>query len=168
MIREYQKKDFGSVKNIFWLTSAKKNFDSDKEKIAFQNKYLDFYLEHSKFKGLVYVEDNKVVGYIIGLHLMDAKLINDIDSLVDFKEHLKNEPSELHINFDPAYQGGGRGSKLLKAYEELIIDYDGNEIFLITLAGARNESFYLNNGYQLKASKTMNTSSLVLLTKSIK
>ena len=168
MISEYQTEDYNDVVEIFWLTSTKKSFEDESEKAEFQKKYLDYYLNHPQFIGLVFKEDKKVIGYIIGLHLFTKQQISSHPLLKSFQDCLGEYPSELHINFHPDYQGGGKGSHLIQAYEKHVKDNNGNEIFLITLEGARNVNFYLKNNYVIKSQQCINNAELVLMSRSVK
>lgn len=168
MIRNFNEKDFEALTDIFWLTSAKTDFESSDAKLSFQKKYLDDYLFHDDFIGLVYLEDDKVVGYIVGLlNLKDSYIINH-NMLKLFHDDILPHSTELHINFHPKYQGGGKGSKLISEFEKLVKSKNGENIFLITAKDARNVSFYQRNGYDVKSNKISQGSEIIMMSKCVK
>lgn len=170
MIREYQAQDYSDIVEIFWLTSAKKEFKDADEKEQFQRKYLDYYLEHSHFIGQVFIDEDlhKVVGYIIGVsHYHESELSEHL-LLKNFIKEIKSFPSELHINFHPDFQGGGRGSQLIHAFEQACVNKKSKGIFLLTAKGARNIGFYHKNNYLSICEKNLFGSDIVFMGKSIK
>lgn len=145
MIRPYTYEDYPSVREIFWETSTKTQFQNQEEKDQFQKQYLDFYIDHSDFIGFVYEENGFVEGYIIGLKVFDEKLFSLHLIYKNFKDLIKEYPSELHINLTQATQGKGVGSKLVNEFENALVT---NGVFLLTSKHARNFHFYLKNHYE--------------------
>ena len=165
MIQEYSKEFYQDVVEIFWLTSAKKNFESDQEKINFQHKYLDDYLTHKEKVCLVYTQNQKAIGYIIGVLSYTELEINQHALLKHFKNELKDYPTELHINFHPNFQGGGKGSQLIQAFEDKAFTKNSKGIFLLTGAQARNVHFYLKNDYLIICEKEINGLNILFMGK---
>jgi GNAT superfamily N-acetyltransferase len=145
MIRPYAVNDYPSVREIFWETSAKKDFKDQAEKDNFQKKYLDFYLDHSEFIGFVFEEEGEVQGYIIGLKYFALELYTLHPIYKNFTDLINEFPSELHINLTQSTQGKGVGSQLLSRLEQ---ELKTSGVFLLTNKSARNYQFYLKNNYQ--------------------
>jgi GNAT superfamily N-acetyltransferase len=145
MIRAYTHEDYPSVREIFWDTSTKTQFENQDEKDNFQKQYLDFYIDHSDFIGFVYEDNGFVEGYIIGLKIFDETLFTLHTIYKNFIELIKDYPSELHINLTGATRGKGVGSKLISEFENAL---ETTGVFLLTSKHARNFHFYLKNHYE--------------------
>lgn len=149
MIRPYAHADYPNVREIFWETSSKTEFESEQVKERFQNIYLDYYLDHKDFIGLIYEndeDDKEVQGYIIGLKAFDNELFNLHPIYKNFSSLIKDYPSELHINLTGETQGKGVGSQLISDFEN---NLNTTGVFLLTSKHVRNFNFYLKNYYQV-------------------
>lgn len=158
------------VLEIFFESSAKKNFKSIKERADFQFKYLGYYLENYPELFLIFKDEDQVLGYICG-----CKNSADEDELMGIVPHYRtflNEyddfPSELHINMHTSARGKGIGSKLIREFEQLLIAGGVNGVHLITVPTARNVGFYRKNGYVFEHIRDYCGTDLLLMGKSLK
>lgn len=145
MIRTYALSDYPAIREIFWETSAKTEFKDQVDKDHFQEMYLDFYLDHPEFLGLVYEDEGQVQGYIIGLKVFANELFSLHPIYKKFAQLIKDYPSELHINLTQSTQGKGVGSQLICEFEKSL---SSKGVFLLTSKHAGNYHFYLKNQYQ--------------------
>lgn len=96
------------------------------------NRLKDIY-DSPKFKGLVYIDNGKILGAILGnIECWDK----------GFKYFLK----EFFI--DNNCQGRGIGSSMIDFMENELKKINVNSIELYTLRGRQTEGFYKKNGYE--------------------
>src|SRR3989338_3524103 len=113
-IQEATNTDLLQIKEIFFLTTAITNFESEDEKEEFFQKYLGTYLKG--YPGF-FLKDLEVLGYIVGDTQSDAwTKVHPYLSI--FSDLFSKYPAHLHINLHTKAQGMGGGSQLLKAFEE--------------------------------------------------
>lgn len=162
VIRAYEAQDYSKVLEVFWETSARKEFPSVAERQQFQHQYLDAYLDQLAF---VAVEHNQVMGYIIG-QLDTLKTEASWPAHLHlFREEYIQYPAHLHINCRSAVQGKGLGGQLLAALEAELRARGVKGLHLITAADARNVRFYKKYGYLEIAQRPWKTAQLLLLGK---
>jgi len=162
MIQKLNPSHFKDIRNIFWQTSSKNDFKDHREKEQFQNKYLEYYVNHKNSIGLVYIKDSKILGYILGISLFDQSIIEINPIYQDFLDEISVDMGELHINLHPNSQGLGIGSMLISAFEDHLAKSGCRFSFLITHHQAKNYMFYMKNQYQ---EIKRNSNGVVLLTK---
>lgn len=144
MIRPYQASDLTQVEEIFWETSARKEFANEQERRQFQHQYLDVYLSQIAF---VAIEGEQVLGYIIAQQDTLASESSWAAHLALFQDCYGQYPAHLHINCRSAAQGKGFGGQLLAALEHHLARLGASGVHLITAASARNVHFYKKYGY---------------------
>ncbi len=163
LIRPYQSSDYSRVVDIFWETSARREFSSTLEKEKFQQQYLDDYLTQI---ALVY-ETQTVAGYVVAtldtLGMREKWPLH----LNLFEDLYARYPAHLHINLASGLRGQGVGSQLLAALEKVLGEHKCTGVHLITSGAARNVSFYLQNDYSHKVERLWNDHPLLLLGKTL-
>lgn len=135
------------IDEIFFESSVKKTFKSEKERLDLRWKYLGFYLE--KYPDLVWVAySGKVLGYCLGMpKTRDTELYAAQPHLQVFEEHYKDYPAHLHINCHAEARGQGIGTKLVQELENDLRAENIKGVHLMTSRDARNHSFYQRLGY---------------------
>ncbi len=163
LIRPYQPSDYSRVVDIFWETSARREFNSTSEREKFQQQYLDDYLTQI---ALVY-ETQNVAGYVVAtldtLGMREKWPLH----LALFEDLYARYPAHLHINLTSELRGQGVGSQLLAALEKVLKEHHIPGVHLITSGAARNVSFYLHNDYSHKVERLWNDHPLLFLGKTL-
>ncbi len=135
------------IEDIFFESSAKKTFKSEKEKLDLKWKYLGFYLE--RYPDFVWVAfSEKVLGYCLGMPItQDDELYLAQPHLKVFEEQYKDYPAHLHINCHAMARGQGIGTRLIEELEREFRAMGVKGVHLMTSIDARNRKFYQRLGY---------------------
>jgi GNAT superfamily N-acetyltransferase len=167
VVTAFRPQDLAQVSAIFWETAARKMFQSIDERVHFQERYLNLYLENGI--ALVARLEGEVVGYIIGVTdtLARPDILQHNPHLKNFEDLFKRYPAHLHINCTERVRGQGMGGVLLQAFEAELRKLAVVGVHLITAAGARNISFYNKNGYEHRVERLWEGRSLLFMGKSL-
>lgn len=135
------------IEDIFFESSVKKTFKTEKEKLDLKWKYLGFYLD--RYPDYVWVAySRKVLGYCLGMpKTQDDELYAAQPHLKVFEEKYKDFPAHLHINCHVSARGQGIGTRLIEELEREFKSQGIKGIHLMTSSDARNRSFYQRLGY---------------------
>lgn len=158
-------RDQRELKEIFFETSAKKDFRDGAEKEAFYQKYLGFYLTH--YPQWVWIaKGSRVLGYVVGMpNTSDPKLHQLQPHLQTFQKYFKDYPAHLHINLHAEARGMGLGSKLL---QEMVIKLQQANItglHIMTGPDSRNKTFYQRLGFDFEVTLNFLSSPICLMGK---
>lgn len=161
------KKHHEYVTQIFFETSSRKTFYSEKEKNDFRHKYLDLYLESSEALCYVAHEGDDVIGYLVG-SLHTGELFTCMADYYDyFSKELVTFPAHLHINLTSQARGKGIGKILI---EEFIKELEAQKVpgvHIITLKSARNTHFYRACGFSFEKEDLSNSLGLLFMGRSL-
>jgi ribosomal protein S18 acetylase RimI-like enzyme len=150
MIVEYDKKYDEEVKDLLVeLQEHIENIDIEGYNIL-TNEYRELYFkktidEINKFDGkmLLYKDNNKVVGLVVGL------MNNDLEKQYDFIAPKRGKITELIVS--KSIRSKGIGTMLLKAMENYLKSQGCKNILLEVLAYNENAiKFYESNGYHAR------------------
>ncbi|MCH2534079.1 MAG: GNAT family N-acetyltransferase [Bdellovibrionales bacterium] len=146
------------IKTIFYLTSQKKDFDSDIEKQEFAEKWLMPYLDQFPEYTLVSIDKNNVVsGYLTGCpDTSNAMNTLNFNYMTLFQHLYQNYPAHFHINVHPNYQGKGIGKQLVHHFEDCLKPLNIKGTHIVTHPKALNINFYKKTGYVNTESQTEN------------
>lgn len=164
LIRPYQITDHESLQDIFWETTTRTQFTSINERVAFQEKYLESYLYQLAF--VAQIED-QVVGYIVSAPQTHPQGLYWSEHLSLFDDLYERYPAHLHINCTEKARGHGVGSLLVTKLESELKSRGARGLHLITLAGARNVSFYQKLGFSHKVERLWGGKPLLFLGKTL-
>lgn len=157
------------VNDIFFSTSSIKIFENSEAKERFFQKYLGIYQLKHPDHFICASEDEKILGYICGA--VNSKSERELYiSLLHFKvfeDFYEKYPAHLHINISPEFSGKGLGSKLIKKYEEHLIDLGIIGVHLITNPTSRNVHFYQKNDYSFTCEREFNGHRLLFMAKTL-
>lgn len=158
-----------SVDFIFFETSSIKEFESTKIRQQFHQKYLGFYQEYYPEHFICVLENENVLGYICGAidSINDIRFFENLTYFHLFADLYKKYPAHLHINMGPSSSGKGLGSKLIRKYEQHLLDHDVNSVHLITSPKARNINFYKKNHYSFTCKRVCKGQTLLFMGKSL-
>jgi GNAT superfamily N-acetyltransferase len=164
IIRPYKTLDHEAVQEIFWETTTRTQFASINERVDFQEKYLESYLTQL---ALVAELKGQVVGYIVASISTDSDGAYWSEHLSLFEDLYHRYPAHLHINCAEEARGNGVGSLLVEKLEADLKVIGVGGLHLITLAGARNVSFYQKLGFNHKVERLWNGKPLLFLGKTL-
>lgn len=164
LVRPYQDTDHEFVQDIFWETSTRTQFASINERVDFQQKYLESYLSEL---ALVAELNQSVVGYIVASTTTHIEGASWSEHLSLFDDLYQRYPAHLHINCAEEARGSGIGSRLVERLESDLKGLGVGGLHLITLAGARNVSFYQKLGFSHKIERIWNGKPLLFLGKTL-
>lgn len=140
------------VSEIFFESSTKKTFQDQKEREAFEWKYLGFYLSHYPEFAWIALKDQQVLGYAVGMPFtQDPTLYTIQPHLKIFEEHFKNFPAHLHINCHENSRGQGIGKMLVQMLLEQMRKEGVPGLHIMTGPDSENRHFYkkLNFNFEL-------------------
>jgi ribosomal protein S18 acetylase RimI-like enzyme len=134
-----------TVKEIFFLSSSRKTFDSDEKKAHFYKRWCEDYMNYypDQFYIMKESETDKVLGYLSGCDNSVNSLEQlDVPGHMDFKDLFELYPAHFHINFHPDCRGRGLGGQLIEYYCRELSSRNISGVHLITSPDAANVSFY--------------------------
>jgi ribosomal protein S18 acetylase RimI-like enzyme len=152
------------LKEIFFLTSQRKQFLNQQEKEEFYQKYLGCYLQLKAPWNLAYSDNGKILGYIVG-DKTSLEYIKFHAYLSLFTEEMKTYPAHLHINIHPTAQGRGLGSKLIENFEKELKKQGVRGVHLLTSPHDLNVKFYHKNGYSFTREREFHQTPLLFMAK---
>ncbi|MCB0420313.1 MAG: GNAT family N-acetyltransferase [Bdellovibrionales bacterium] len=141
------------IREIFFLSSLRKDFITEEEKENFFNRWTQYYFDFcpdSLFLALDTITQ-KTLGYLTGCEdsqLALPLLSSQIPSYPLFSDQFQQYPAHLHINLHPESRGRGIGSHLISQYIQKIKQMDLTGVHIITSPKAQNVSFYQKNGFE--------------------
>lgn len=150
------------IRDIFFLTSPRKTFETEESKEKFFEKWLSYYLDFRPdyfYLALSKGEEQiRVLAYLSVEpdSLKSKNFFADHAHYLLFEDYYEEFSAHLHINAHPLMQGLGLGSMLLTFAEKDLKIKNICGIHLITSPIARNVSFYRKNGYLKEVVRTLN------------
>lgn len=153
------------LKEIFFESSAKKEFKDQKEKDDFFWKYLGFYLVN--FPDYVWIARlGRILGYVVGAPITNDPQIYEIQPhLKSFEAFFNDYPAHLHINCHAEARGLGVGSKLLKELENKLQEAQITGLHIMTSPESRNKNFYKRLGFDFEVTLNSSGSPILLMGK---
>lgn len=147
LIVPYEEKYLPEMREIFFESSTKKDFEDEVQREAFIHKYLGFYLTHFADLTLVCVSD-KVMGYVVAAPVSDGSELWKVQPHMPlFQEQFVEFPAHLHINCHHESRGQGIGSKLILEMEKKLKALKITGVHIITGPNSDNKRFYEKLGF---------------------
>jgi GNAT superfamily N-acetyltransferase len=157
----------GEIIRIFFESSRIQSFESEAAKNAFQDKWLNAYIDDMPEQAIVAVtDDGKVAGYLTGCFNSAAakRTQHQMEFNKENVEALYREyPAHLHINIDASMRGAGAGARLIEEFARRCRAEGVSGIHLVTAKGARNVRFYERNGFSEVISRSWKGAELLVL-----
>lgn len=167
IIRNFEEKDLPEMKQIFFESSTKKDFNNEDEKEAFYQKYLGYYVKHFPDLAFVALKD-KVLGYVVAAPVSDSSDLFKIQPhLPLFQEEFAIYPAHLHINCHRESRGQGIGSKLILEIEKKLKELRITGVHIMTGPLSENRSFYKKLGFDHTIEQNFHGSPILLMGKSL-
>ena len=156
------------VEEIFYRSSAVKEFASPQAKQAFFERWIGYYRDSEAARLLLaLVSGSQVAGYLTGC--VDsggaARLYRDIPYYGLFEDHFDAYPAHLHVNCHPAFRNQRIGSRLVQAFTEAASQEGVGGIHVVTEPQARNVAFYRRCGFSYAVTRHWRDKELLLLGK---
>ncbi len=164
IISRVEKKDVPELREIFFESSARKDFKDEAERDIFYRKYVGLYLEEAPELALV-AKSDKILGYILGMEKNEGEVRVLQPHLEIFSDLFERFPAHLHINLHKDSRGLGIGSKLLIEFENLLSKKGVAGVHLMTSPSSRNSSFYRKNGYLFEETREYSGNGILFMGK---
>ena len=107
------------IDDIFFQSSATRDFCSQEEKQAFREMWLGRYIEKHRSSFFVALDpDGRAVGYLAGC-LETRKYFshfNDVDYFRSIEDICRDYPAHLHVNVAERYRNRGLGTALVRRF----------------------------------------------------
>lgn len=165
IIRHFEESDIPEIREIFFESSAKKDFKDEFEKEFFFEKYLGFYLR--RFPRFAFVAfEHKVLGYVVGApYSLDEELLELQPHMNTFQGYFNKFPSHLHINCHFEARGQGIGRNLIATFEQELKNLHIKGLHIMTSPDAVNKKFYSSLGFHDHILEDFNGSSILFMGK---
>jgi GNAT superfamily N-acetyltransferase len=140
----------GDIDDIFFQSSAKRDFCSQEEKQAFRERWLGRYIE--KHHGSFFVAldaDGRAIGYLAGCLENPTTLshFNDVAYFRSIEDICRDYPAHLHVNVAERYRNRGLGTALVGRFVEWAKLHSLEGIHVVTSSTARSIPFYQRSGF---------------------
>lgn len=155
------------LREIFFEASTKKDFESDKIREAFFEKYLGYYIRtHPE---LIWVaKSDRILGYItLSLTSDDTELLQLQPHLEIFKAQFRNYPAHIHINLHHESRGMGLGSKLMKTVMQYLKSLNISGLHIMTGTESSNREFYKKLGFDFELALDFKGATILLMGRKI-
>lgn len=143
--------DLPYVRDVFFLSSTRKEFKSAHDRETFWDNYTRYYLyEKPDYNLIASTVDRPVSGYLMGCDDSAAALPFYKDRLAfyaHFADQFEAYPAHFHINTHPDKRGMGIGSYMLNRFVETLRERGVRGVHLVTSPDAENRAFYQKNGF---------------------
>jgi GNAT superfamily N-acetyltransferase len=138
------------IDDIFFTSSATRDFSSQKEKQAFRDMSLGRYIERHRSSFFVALNDTgRAVGYLAGCLESPITLshFNDVAYFRSIENICRDYPAHLHVNVAERYRNRGLGTALVGRFVELARLHSLEGIHVVTSSAARSLPFYRRSGF---------------------
>jgi GNAT superfamily N-acetyltransferase len=138
------------IDNIFFTSSARRDFSSPEEKQVFREMSLGRYIESHRSSFFVVLDaDGRVVGYLAGCleNPMTLSHFNDIAYFRSIEDICRDYPAHLHVNVAERYRKRRLGTALVGRFVEWAKVHSVKGIHLVTSSTARSIPFYRRSGF---------------------
>ncbi len=160
-------KDLAELREIYFETSAKKDFRNEQEREAFFRKYLGHYLEHYAEYFWI-AKSDRILGYMAGSPVTRNEAFYELQPhLRTFESFYETYPAHLHVNFHSDARGMGLGSKLFLELEKQFQRMNITGVHIMTGPDSRNKSFYQRLGFNFEVTLDFQGTDILLMGKSL-
>ena len=157
------------IKEIFFLSSSVKNFESDEHKETFFKKWCGDYFIHYSEEFYLFLDDsNFLLGYLSGCSdSIKSHEVLKVPAQKLFINEFNDYPAHLHIKFHPRARGLGLGSILVDRYCRDLVHKQIVGVHLVTSPEALNVTFYRRLGFTYEVIQEVNGNPLLFMGKSL-
>jgi ribosomal protein S18 acetylase RimI-like enzyme len=147
------------LKEIFFLTSSRTIFSSEKSKEEFFYGWTEYYLKSEPehvYLAFTDTGSSRLAGYLMGaVNSREGTCEAGVPALALFRDLLNDYPAHLHINAHPSAQGQGVGLQLVAAFLADLTARQAPGVHIVTAPDAHNVAFYDKNGFDFKETRTL-------------
>ena len=152
------------LRQIFFESAAIKEFSSPDAKEKFYHRWCGTYIEHWPDWCLLAVEDQKLLGYLVGCpDSTEALQVLTMPGFDIFSEYFSQFPAHLHMNIHHSCRGQGVGQELVERFCRTLQREALAGVFIITAAMSRPTHFYMKNGFNHSYTRDYGSSALILM-----
>ena len=140
----------GDIDDIFFQSSATRDFCSQGEKQAFREMWLGRYIEkHRSSFFVAFDTDGRAVGYLAGCleNPITLSHFNDVAYFRSIEEICQGYPAHLHVNVAERYRNRGLGTALVGRFVEWAKLHSLEGVHIVTSNTARSIPFYRRSGF---------------------
>src|SRR5262245_16088889 len=140
----------GDIDDIFFISSARRDFSSPEEKHAFRDMSLGRYVESHRSSFFVALNDGGgAVGYLAGCleNPITLSHFNDVAYFRFIEDICQDYPAHLHVNVAERYRNRGLGTAIVGPFVECAKLHSLKGIHLVTSSTARSIPFYRRSGF---------------------
>jgi GNAT superfamily N-acetyltransferase len=138
------------IDDIFFTSSARRDFSSLEEKQASREMSLGRYIEKHRSSFFVALDaDGRAVGYLAGCleNPITLSHFNDVAYFRSIEDICRDYPAHLHVNVAERYRNRGLGTALIGRFVERAKVHSVKGIHLVTSSTARSIPFYRRSGF---------------------
>lgn len=160
-------KDLAELREIYFETSARKDFRDESEREKFFQKYLGHYLEN--YPDYFWVaKTDRILGYMAGAPVTETPGFYALQAhLKTFENFYEKYPAHLHVNFHADARGMGLGSKLFLELEKQFQRMNITGVHIMTGPDSRNKSFYHRLGFNFEVTLDFQGTGILFMGKSL-
>jgi GNAT superfamily N-acetyltransferase len=140
----------GEIDDIFFESSARRDFCSREEKQSFREMSLGRYIAKHRDSFFVALDNARCVGYLAGCLENPTKLthFNDVSYFRYIEDICQDYPAHLHINIAERYRNRGLGATLVKRFADWAKLHSVGGIQIVTSSDSRSIPFYRRLGFR--------------------
>lgn len=154
------------IKEIFFLSTSVKNFETPEKKQAFFEKWCGDYLVHYPQYFFLLFNDGRLLGYLSAcLDSVESLKVLKVPALDVYEDRFAEFPAHLHINFHPDARGKGLGSLLVEELCSFLRNEKIVGVHLVTSPEAANVPFYKRLGFTVTDERTFKSGQLFFMGK---
>ena len=140
----------GDIDDIFFTSSARRDFCSQEERHAFREMSLGRYIEKHRSSFFVALDDaGHAAGYLAGCleNPLALNHFNDVAYFHSINDLCRDYPAHLHVNVAARHRNRGLGTALVGQFAQWAKLNSVEGIHLVTSSTARSIPFYRRSGF---------------------
>ncbi|CAK0764454.1 N-acetyltransferase [uncultured Gammaproteobacteria bacterium] len=151
--------ELAALREIFFQSSSRTVFASEREREAFLEKWTAYYIDHCPADLWLWREKGgEVSGYLTGCHDSAGarQQFEAIASYGVFADKFSDFPAHFHVNCRNGHRNCGVGARLVDVFagECLVAGLPG--VHIVTAPSARNVGFYHRQGFDCCEQRSWN------------
>jgi GNAT superfamily N-acetyltransferase len=140
----------GDIDDIFFQSSARRDFCGQLEKQAFREMSLGRYIDKHRSSFFVALDDDgRAVGYLAGCleNPLTLDHFNDVSYFRYIGDICQDYPAHLHVNVAERYRNRGLGTALIERFVDWTKLHSVEGIQILTSNASRRIPFYRRSGF---------------------